>query len=218
MSLAIFDLDNTLIAGDSDHLWGEFLVEQGVVDGTVYREANDHFYELYKTGRLDIREFLEFSLAPLAAHPLATLLQWRRQFVERKIKPIMLPAARQLVERHRAANDDVLVITATNEFVTAPIVELYGIENLLATTPELADGSYTGAYVGVPCFREGKVTRLEQWLAKNGKDLIGSWFYSDSHNDIPLLSQVANPVAVDPDETLRTWAHTRKIPVISLRE
>lgn len=216
MNLAIFDLDNTLIAGDSDYLWGEFLVEQGVVAPTYFAE-NDRFYEEYKAGRLDIAEFLRFALKPLTEHPLGDLLAWRAQFIEEKIRPILLPAAGALIEQHRARGDLPLVITATNRFVTEPIVGLYGIEHLIATAPELVDGRYTGDFLGEPCFREGKVTRLQAWLQDNGPGLDGSWFYSDSHNDIPLLSTVSNPVAVDPDETLADYARERGWPVISLR-
>jgi len=216
MNLAIFDLDNTLIAGDSDYLWGEFLVEQGVVEPAYFAE-NDRFYQEYKAGRLDIGEFLRFALKPLSEHALEVLQAWREQFIAEKIRPILLPAAQDLIERHRAGGDLPLVITATNRFVTEPIVGLYGIEHLIATLPELADGRYTGDFVGEPCFREGKVKRLEAWLQEHQCGLEGSWFYSDSHNDIPLLSVVSNPVAVDPDETLAAYAQEQGWPVISLR-
>jgi HAD superfamily hydrolase (TIGR01490 family) len=216
MNLAIFDLDNTLIAGDSDYLWGEFLVEQGVVEPAYFAE-NDRFYQEYKAGRLNIGEFLRFALKPLSEHALDVLQSWREQFITEKIRPILLPAAQDLIERHRAAGDLPLVITATNRFVTEPIVGLYGIEHLIATSPELTDGRYTGDFVGEPCFREGKVKRLAAWLQEHQCSLEGSWFYSDSHNDIPLLSVVTNPVAVDPDETLAAHAQEQGWPVISLR-
>ena len=216
MNLAIFDLDNTLIAGDSDYLWGEFLVNQGIVDPAYYAE-NDRFYEDYQAGNLDIAEFLRFALKPLAEHEPEMLYAWREQFIEEKIRPILLPAARELIDRHRAQGDLPLVITATNRFVTEPIVGLYGIEHLIATTPELLDGRYTGDFVGDPCFRDGKVKRLDAWLSENEGHLRGSWFYSDSHNDIPLLSRVENPVAVDPDDVLADFARERGWPVISLR-
>lgn len=216
MNLAIFDLDNTLIAGDSDYLWGEFLVEQGVVEPAYFAE-NDRFYQEYKAGRLNIGEFLRFALKPLSEHALDVLQSWREQFITEKIRPILLPAAQALIERHRAAGDLPLVITATNRFVTEPIVGLYGIEHLIATSPQLTDGRYTGDFVGEPCFREGKVKRLAAWLQEHQCSLEGSWFYSDSHNDIPLLSVVTNPVAVDPDETLAAHAQEQGWPVISLR-
>lgn len=217
MALALFDLDNTLLGGDSDYLWGRFLVEQGLVDGEHYERENARFYAQYRAGTLDIREFLRFALQPLASHDLATLHAWRARYLKDKIAPILLPAAQALVERHRAQGDTLLIITATNRFVTEPIAALYGIEHLLATEPEMIDGRYTGAVSGVPCYREGKVQRLEAWLAEHALKLDKSWFYSDSHNDIPLLERVTHPVAVDPDETLRQLAVARDWPVITLR-
>lgn len=217
MALAIFDLDNTLLADDSDYLWGRFLVEQGIVDGDYYEQENDRFYREYKEGQLDIYEFLHFSLKPLADHPLGRLLSWRRRFLEEKIEPNILPAGQALVSRHRDAGDTLLIVTATNAFVTAPIAERLGVPHLIATEPELVDNRYTGRVVGVPSFREGKIARLEQWLSGHGLDLTGSHFYSDSHNDIPLLGLVDHPVAVDPDESLAAHAHRRDWPIISLR-
>ena len=217
MSLAIFDLDNTLLAGDSDYLWGLFLVENGIVDREYYENTNARFYDDYKNGCLDIARFLEFALAPLAEHDPKTLHHWREEFIESMIRPILLPAAQILIERHRSSGDLPIVITATNGFVTEPIARLYGIEHLLATQPEFVNGRYTGRYIGTPCFREGKVERLDQWLEEQGMDLGGSWFYSDSHNDLPLLSKVANAVAVDPDATLKREALQNGWPVISLR-
>jgi HAD superfamily hydrolase (TIGR01490 family) len=217
LSLVLFDLDNTLLAGDSDYLWGQFLVEQGIVDGIAYEQANERFYAEYREGRLNIAEFLRFALQPLAAHEPARLYAWREAFVAQKIKPIMLAAAHAVIEKHRQAGDVLVVITATNRFVTEPIVQLYGIEHLIATTPEFRDGRYTGEFEGTPCFQEGKVTRLGEWLAETGHSLEGSWFYSDSHNDLPLLAKVSHPVAVDPDETLLGVAEAKGWPVISLR-
>lgn len=217
MSLAIFDLDNTLIADDSDYLWGQFLVDQGIVDKEQYEHANAKFYEDYRQGKLDIVEFLNFSLQPLADNEPEQLYQWREQFIEQIITPILLKPAQQLIDKHRARGDTLLVITATNRFVTEPIVKLYGIDNLLATTPEFVDGRYTGGFMGVPCFREGKVTLLEAWLENSPHTLKGSWFYSDSHNDLPLLSLVDNPVAVDPDEKLVEAAKQADWSIISLR-
>lgn len=217
MSLAIFDLDNTLIADDSDFLWGQFLVDRGIVEKDLYEQANNKFYEEYKQGKLDIVEFLNFSLAPLAAHDASQLYQWREEFVETMIKPITLNAAHELVEKHRAAGDTLMVITATNRFVTEPIVKLYGIEHLLATTPELKDGQYTGKFIDTPCFQDGKVKQLQDWLAESMHSLVGSYFYSDSHNDLPLLKLVDNPIAVDPDDTLRATAQKSDWPIISLR-
>ena len=217
MSLAIFDLDNTLIAGDSDYLWGQFLGESGIVDPAHYEAANAQFYEDYKAGCLDIVRFLEFALAPLAANDPADLYRWRHAFVESKIRPILLPKAQALIDQHRKAGDLPLIITATNRFVTEPIAQIYGIEHLIATAPEFSAGRYTGRFVGTPCFREGKVAKLDEWLEEQGQSLADSWFYSDSHNDLPLLSKVAHPVAVDPDDALKTHAEAQGWPIISLR-
>lgn len=217
MSLAIFDLDNTLIADDSDYLWGQFLVDQGIVDKDQYENANAKFYDDYKQGTLDIIEFLRFSLQPLADNDPEQLYQWRTQFIEESIKPLLLKPAQELIAKHRARGDTLLVITATNRFVTEPIVKLYGIENLLATTPEFIDGRYTGGFNGTPCFREGKVALLKEWLKSSSETMQNSWFYSDSHNDLPLLTLVDHPVAVDPDEQLNQFAKESNWPVISLR-
>jgi len=217
VSLAIFDLDNTLIADDSDFLWGQFLVDRGIVDQDYYEQANKKFYEDYKQGHLDIVAFLQFSLAPLAMHDAQQLFSWREEFVETLIKPITLNAAHDLVEQHRARGDTLLVITATNRFVTEPIVKLYGIDHLLATTPEFIDGQYTGKFIDTPCFQEGKVKQLQDWLDNTEHTLEGSYFYSDSHNDLPLLKLVEHPVAVDPDEKLRLVAEQEGWAIISLR-
>jgi HAD superfamily hydrolase (TIGR01490 family) len=217
VGIALFDLDNTLIAGDSDYLWGCFLVEQGIVDGQVYEQANRRFYDQYKLGELDIYEFLDFQLQPLAKHDMETLQRWRREYIQEKIAPILLPRAHDLLDRHRQQGDTLVIITATNRFITGPIAALYGIDHLLATEPEISNNRYTGRITGLPCFQEGKVTWLEIWLAEHEQTLEDSWFYSDSHNDLPLLGKVARPVAVDPDEILRQHAVKHDWPVISLR-
>ncbi len=216
MTLAIFDLDNTLLAGDSDYLWGQFLADTGAVDRAWYEQENEGFYRAYQEGSLDIMEFLRFSLRPLKEHPVERLHAWREQFLREKIDPIILPSTRELVERHRRAGDTLLIITATNAFVTAPIAERLGIGHLIATEPEMIDGRYTGEVAGIPCFREGKVERLQLWLQAHDETLRGSSFYSDSHNDIPLLERVERPVAVDPDQELRRYARERGWPVMSL--
>jgi HAD superfamily hydrolase (TIGR01490 family) len=217
VTLAIFDLDNTLLGGDSDYSWGEFLIQQGIVDEDHYRRENNRFYEEYKAGTLDIFEFLEFSLAPLARHDMDFLHRLRDQFMEEKIHSIMLPAARELLDRHRQHNHTLLIITATNRFVTKPIADLLGVEHLLATEPQVINNRYTGKVSGTPCFREGKVIRLRQWLSQHGENLQDSWFYSDSHNDLPLLELVNHPVAVDPDDTLSWHAREKNWRLISLR-
>ena len=218
MALAIFDLDNTLIGGDSDHAWGEFLVEQGIVDGAAYKRANDKFYQDYLAGSLDIHEYLAFALQPLADHPPEQLNAWRIGFFEQKIAPLILPKAKALVEQHRDRGDILLIITATNQFVTEPIADAFGIDHLIATVPEQQNDRYTGRVAGVPSFKDGKITRLEQWLADHPYSLDGATFYSDSHNDIPLLERVDYPVAVDPDETLRTVSEQNHWPILSLRD
>jgi HAD superfamily hydrolase (TIGR01490 family) len=217
MPLAIFDLDNTLLAGDSDHAWGEFIADLGIVDGDSYRQQNDAFYDDYCRGELDIFAYQQFVLAPLINRPQAELAQWHKQFMQERILPIALPAAHALVESHRAQGHTLMIITATNAFITAPIARHFGIDHLLATTPEQRNGVYTGNIVGSPCYREGKVERLTEWLNAHDASLEGSFFYSDSHNDLPLLAHVAHPVAVDPDDTLRAHAERTGWPVISLR-
>ena len=217
MKLALFDLDNTLLAGDSDFEWAQFLIEEGVLDREVYEARNQHFYDLYKAGTLDIREFLDFQLKPLSRHSRAVLDAWHADYMKRKIMPIIRDSARELVARHR--DDTCVLITATNSFVTAGIAREFGIGNLIATDPEQRDGQFTGGVSGIPCFREGKVQRLESWLAAQGRTLRSferSWFYSDSLNDLPLLERVTDPVAVDPDDTLRAHAQSRGWPVITL--
>jgi HAD superfamily hydrolase (TIGR01490 family) len=217
VALAIFDLDNTLIAGDSDHSWGEFLVEKNLVDPELYRRANDAFYEAYKDGSLDIRAYLQFSLAPLKRHSMAELAALHREFMATHIEPMMLPKAAQLLAQHRNQGDYLLIITATNGFVTRPIGQRLGVDDLLATDPEIIANTYTGNFVGTPCFQAGKVTRLEEWLRDQQQSLAGAYFYSDSINDLPLLEQVDNPVAVDPDERLKAIAENRGWKIMSLR-
>lgn len=218
MSLAIFDLDNTLLGGDSDYLWGRFLVENSIVDGTLYECENQRFYEAYKAGSLDIHEFLAFALRPLAENDPGDLHAWRERFMIEKISSVILPKAMALLHKHRQAGDTLLIITATNRFVTQPIAEALGVPHLLATEPEMAGNRYTGKCYGIPCFQDGKVQRLAAWLNETGHTLDDSWFYSDSHNDLPLLSRVTHPVAVDPDPILARHAQEHDWPIISLRD
>lgn len=217
MSLAIFDLDNTLIANDSDYLWGQFLVDEGIVNKDHYEQANAQFYQDYQQGQLNIEEYLAFSLKPLSEHEPEQLYLWRQQFIQEIIQPIILQPAQELVDKHRNQGDTLLVITATNRFVTEKIVEIYGIENLLATTPEFKHGRYTGEIVDVPCFQAGKVKILQDWLTTSAETLENSYFYSDSANDLPLLKQVTYPIAVDPDTKLRAVAEQSNWKIISLR-
>ncbi|MDH5547756.1 MAG: HAD-IB family hydrolase [Gammaproteobacteria bacterium] len=217
MSLAIFDLDNTLIGGDSDHLWGEFLIQKGVVNADYYRQQNDKYYEAYKQGNLDIMAFLQFSLRPLADNPLEKMLELREEFMRDKIELLLLPKSFELLSRHREQGHYLLIITATNRFVTEPIAQRLGVDELLATEPEFVDGKYTGSVFGTPCYQAGKVTRLRQWQEKQAQTKGETWFYSDSHNDLPLLELVDHPVVVDADDILLEQAKTRNWLSISLR-
>lgn len=218
MALAIFDLDNTLIAGDSDHSFGEYLADIGWVDAEKSRTINDRFYEQYKAGTLDILEYSAFALQSLVGKTPQQLAQLQQDFLAAKIAQLELPQARQLIAKHRNQGDDLLIITATNRFVTAPIADWLGINDMLATEPEVINGLYTGKVIGTPCFQAGKVTRLDQWLENYHGNFAGAYFYSDSFNDLPLLSKVDNPVAVDPDDTLRAHAQQAGWPIISLRD
>lgn len=218
MALAIFDLDNTLIAGDSDHSWGVFLVEKQLVDAEAYRQANDGFYADYKNGTLDIRAYLQFSLAPLTQHSMEDLQKLHAEFMQNHIEPLMLPKAEALLRKHQEQGDHLLIITATNGFVTRPIAKRLGVNDILATDPEVVDGRYTGKFVGTPCFQAGKITHLHEWLKENHHSLEGAYFYSDSINDLPLLEQVDNPVAVDADERLSSIARERNWMMLSLRD
>lgn len=218
MHLALFDLDNTLLAGDSDYLWGRFLVESGVVDADAHEATNRRFYEQYKAGELDIHAFQRFALQPLLDNPLPEMRALRARFVEQRIRPIVARGTPRLLAAHRARGDALAIITATNRFVTEPIAELLQVGDLLATEPERAGERYTGAIAGTPCYREGKVERLRQWLETRPERVGRIWFYSDSHNDLPLLEHVDHPVAVDPDDTLAAAARERGWPIVSLRD
>lgn len=217
MPLALFDLDNTLLTGDSDYLWGCFLAQKGLVDKHIYEEANLRFYEDYKQGTLDIHEFLSFALTPLAENNADDLRAMHNEFMEQHIKPIMNQAGKNKIEEHRSNGDHLVIITATNSFVTGPIARAFGIDDLIATEPEMLNGQYTGKIAGIPCFQEGKITKLNDWLKISGMDLDNSYFYSDSHNDLPLLEQVSHPVAIDPDDKLRKIATEREWPILSFR-
>lgn len=217
MTLAIFDLDNTLLAGDSDHAWGEFLVSRGLVDGVWYKAQNDRFYADYCRGELDIIAYSEFVFGVLVKEQHATLATWHRDFMREQVSRMILPKGRELLQKHREAGHRLLIITATNRFITAPIAAELGVDDLIATEPEQKDGRYTGKVAGIPCYQHGKIERLTQWLAETGESAEGCWFYSDSRNDIPLLEYATHPVAVDPDEALRAHAVSRGWPVMSLR-
>lgn len=220
MNLALFDLDNTLLAGDSDFEWAQFLISQGVLDGEIHAARNQEFYEQYKAGTLDIYEFLDFQLKPLARHPRPQLDAWHQDFMARHIRPIMTDKARAKVREHLEQGDIAAIVTATNAFVTGPIAREFAIPHLIATVPEQKDGQFTGGVRGTPSFQTGKIERVEAWLESlglNWSSFEHSWFYSDSRNDLPLLEKVSCPVAVDPDPTLQAEATKRGWPVISLR-
>ena len=220
MKLALFDLDNTLLAGDSDFEWAQYLISRGVLDREVYEARNQDFYDQYKAGTLDIHEFLDFQLKPLSRHPRRDLDAWHADFMATRILPIVTAKGRELVRRHLKDGALAAIVTATNSFVTAPIARELGITHLVATEPERSGSVFTGGVAGIPCFREGKIVRVEAWLAGLGHDWNSfgrSWFYSDSLNDLPLLGKVSDPVAVDPDPTLERHAREHGWPIISLR-
>lgn len=218
VALAIFDLDHTLLDGDSDHTWGQYLVDRGLADSDQHKQRNDYFYEQYKAGTLDIYEFLAFTLQPLTRYPRAQIEAERTRFLEERIAPLISQKSRKLLQQHRDQGDQLLIITATNGFVTHPIAAMLGVDHIIAPIPEVINDQYTGGIVGIPSFQGGKVTRLEQWLKEHNADLKGSYFYSDSHNDLPLLRVVDHPIAVDPDATLRQVAEAQQWPIISLRD
>ena len=218
MTLALFDLDNTLLSGDSDYQWGQFLVSKGLVDKEEHTTKNDEFYAQYVAGTLDIHEFAAFTFKSLACRTMEELNELHKQFMAESIEPLMSSKSKALVAQHKAMGHTLMVITATNSFVTRPIVEAFGIEHLIALEPKIVDGRYTTEIEGTPSFQGGKVTRLEEWLAANNATLEGSYFYSDSHNDLPLMEQVDTAIAVDPDEKLAAVARERNWDIISLIE
>jgi len=220
LNLALFDLDNTILAGDSDYNWSRFLIQEGYLDGAIHAEKNEKFYADYKAGTLDIYAFVEFQFKPLARNPRSVLNQLLKKYVEEVIKPMITEKAYALVRKHREEGDLLIVITATNSFITKPIAALFGIENLIGTDPEEKEGEFTGKVSGLPSFKEGKVTRLEAWLKNKNLSLADfkkSYFYSDSHNDLPLMQKVTHPVAVDSDDILTEYANAKGWSQISLR-
>ena len=216
MTLAIFDLDHTLITGDSDYLWGEYMVENSIVDEQEYRDRNEIYYQDYQRGALDSEQYLEFALKPLTQFPIKELHAWRADFVENWIKPIIAPGARELLDKHRKQNHELLIISATNLFVTEPVAQLLGVPTVLSTEPEIIDNRYTGRYLGTPTYQKGKVTALWEWLTKTAHSMDGSYFYSDSINDLALLEQVDHPITVHPDDELEAIAEDRGWPIINL--
>ena len=217
MSLAIFDLDHTLLDGDSDYLWGEYMVEHGIVDAEQYKSRNEEFFQQYQAGTLDNDVYLEFALEPLTRHSISDLHAWRADFINSWIKPIIFRGAADLLQKHRDSGDTLLIISATHLFVTEPVAELLGVDHLLSTEPEIVNNRYTGRFIGTPTFREGKVTVLKQWMEDHRVSLEGSHFYSDSINDLALLESVERAVTVEPDDKLKAVAEARGWPIISLR-
>lgn len=215
MRLALFDLDYTLLDGDSDALWGRMLVREGVVDEAEYRREGARYMAEYRAGSLDIHEFLEFGLRPFRRHPRTQLEAWRSRFLAEWVLPRIPAGSRALLQRHREQGHVLAIITATNSFITTPIAAELGVPDLIATEPEEVEGRFTGGVAGPPCFREGKLAKLGAWLA--GRVPEETWFYSDSHNDLPLLSKVDHPMAVNPDEILARVAAERGWPVLELR-
>ena len=218
MALAIFDLDNTLLKGDSDHRWGEYMCASGRVDAEQFARQNDKFYADYAAGSLDIYAYLRFALSPIAGLSVADVEPLQREFLEQWVEPMILPKALALLDRHRQEQDKLLIITATNTVVTRPIATRLGVKALLGCEAEIVNGLYTGEMTGTPSFQQGKVERLLHWSQDQNLSLEDAFFYSDSHNDLPLLEHVARPVAVDPDATLLATARVRGWPIISLRE
>lgn len=216
MTLAIFDLDHTLITGDSDHLWGEYMVENGIVDEQEFRQRNNAFYQDYQNGTLDNDVYLAFALKPLTRYSIEELHAWRAAYVENWIKPLIAPGANKLLDKHRLQNHELLIISATNFFVTEPIAQLLGISIVLSTEPEIVENRYTGRYLGTPTYQQGKVTALQEWLENSDHNIDGAYFYSDSINDLALLERVDNPVAVNPDDDLKTIAESQNWEIIDL--
>lgn len=217
MNLTIFDLDNTLIAGDSDYAWGQFLVAKGIVDAEFYTRENDRFYDDYKHKRLDIHEYQRFVLNPLMPMSPAEREGLHREFMDTVICELRLEKADRLIQKHQQQGDQLLIITATNRFIAGPIGPWLGIDKVLATEPEEVDGTFSGRIAGIPCYQEGKIKRLDEWLGTQDKVFEKTTFYSDSINDLPLLEQVDRPVAVDPDDALKQHADSKGWDIISLR-
>ena len=214
--LLIFDLDNTLLAGDSDRNWGIFLSEQQIVDASYLNES-ERFYDNYYEGSLDIDGFLSFCLKPLVANDMSLLVKLREQFIEEKIKPIVTKAGKELIDMAHSEGKKVIIATATNDFVTRPIADIFNVSVLIATEFEIKNNSFTGKVIGAPCFRDGKLNKVTKWISDNNFDLSKASFYSDSFNDLPLLEKVKNPIVVDGDDKLREIGKKNNWECISFR-
>ena len=218
MNIVLFDLDNTLIKGDSDHEWGNFLVENNYVDQRIYKEKNNNFFEQYKNGTLCPKEFALFSYEPLTKYSYEKLLNIREKFFEEKIIPLVLPKALKLVNYHKNNNDILAIVTATNSFISRITADFFNIKHLLASEPEFVNNRFTGNMLGEPCFKDGKVTKVQEWMKVNKlSEFKEIYFYTDSHNDIKLMEFCTRPIAVDPDEILKKTSIDNKWEIISLR-
>lgn len=217
MNLAIFDLDNTLLDGDSDHAWGEFLVQKKLVDPVSFRKQNDQFYQDYKDGNLDIFAYQAFAIAPLTQFSLSELASLHESFLNELIKPMITEKSKRLLKDHREKGDFLLIVTATNDFVTNPIAKFLGVDDIIATSAEIANGRYTGNIVGTPSFHEGKIERLKEWVDNHPSSFDESYFYSDSINDLPLLEWVDYPCVVNADDKLKAIAAERNWPAMNLQ-
>lgn len=212
MALALFDLDHTLVAADTPALWFQYLIEKGQLREEDVREKAVQYTHDYETGTLNYPDYIRFELATIAGLPIPKLLEWRSEFQMQHIRPNVSEEAHKLVNQHRQAGDTVAIVTATNDFVSRAGAEELGVDILIATNAEQKQGRYTGDYTGVECFQAGKITKLKQWMDVEGHTLEGSWFYSDSSNDLPLLEVVENPVVVNADDRLSQIAKTRNWP------
>lgn len=217
MNLTLFDLDHTLLAEDSDYLWGRFLVDEGIVAAERYARENERFFAQYQAGDLDIHAYQRFVLAPLLEQPLEVMDALRARYVDEQIRPVVARHAAALIEHHRGHGDAIAIITATNRFIAEPIAALLGIDALIATEPEIVDGVYTGHIAGTPAYQDGKIIRAQAWVAEQAQSFDHVYFYSDSHNDLPLLRWADSAIAVDPDDTLAAAACDHGWPIISLR-
>jgi len=217
MALALFDLDDTLIEGNCETEWFHYLAENGHIDATQYQSDLAEFDRQYAAGAPDIDEYIRYVLRTLTEHPLQTLLAWRTVWLNKNVIPMIARGTNSLLQRHRDAGDTLLIISASTTFCVQPIAELLGVENFISTNPEMKNGAYTGEFIAPTCFAKGKITLINRWLKTSEHGLLGSHFYSDSHNDIPLLELAEYPVAVDADDQLKKVAKNRGWSQISLR-
>ena len=215
--LVLFDLDHTLLNGDTQSEWGHYLAGCGVVNAALYRKKMDEFDQGYQQGKLDIAALLKFQMEILRPYSSEQIYAWRSEFLEQRIRPLIVKEGLKILLHHQQAGDEVILITATNEFLTTPIAELLNIKHLIALKEERdTQGKFTGRFLGTPSYREGKITRVQEWLMERNRsfeDYEKIWFYSDSHNDLPLFLIATNPIAVNPDQILEAYAKKKKWPI-----